>query len=358
MQGPKAGKPVWAPEGTPPEGFDWIQLTSGEWLKGDLKVLYNDSLEFDSDELDLLKFDWEDVQQVICHEPQSMRIEDPEAKDTNLLDVDGKAKTVVGALRIQGDRVFVETDEGAMEFDRSSLVSIAPGTERELDYWSAHITLSLDVSRGNSDQLNYSSYTEAKRRTALSRFYIDYRGIYATTYGTVTANSQRASSYFDIFSTRRFFWRPVIVDYFRDTFANIDHRASLGAGLGYTIIDTTKTEWIISPGIAYQRTQYVSVEPGEDEFVSTPAFLFSTEFDTDITKKIDFIVKYDFSVVNEKSGTYSHNASAALEIELTSRLDLDLSVVWDRIQDPQPDSDGIVPEQDDLYFFCGISFEL
>lgn len=48
------GRPVWAPEGSPPEGFDWIQLTNGEWLKGDLKVLYNDSLEFDSDELDLL----------------------------------------------------------------------------------------------------------------------------------------------------------------------------------------------------------------------------------------------------------------------------------------------------------------
>jgi hypothetical protein len=49
------GSPVWTPAGALPEGFDWIQLTSGEWLKGELKVLYNDSLEFDSDELDLLK---------------------------------------------------------------------------------------------------------------------------------------------------------------------------------------------------------------------------------------------------------------------------------------------------------------
>ncbi len=237
----EAGKPVWAPAGAFPEGFDWIQLTSGEWLKGDLKVLYNDSLEFDSDELDLLKFDWEDVHQVITHEPQSIRIEDPEAKNYRVWDVDGLTDTVKGILHIEGDRVIVHTDEGTKEFDRNNLVSIAPGTERELDYWSAKITLSLDVSQGNSEQLNYSSYAEAKRRTALSRFYIDYRGIYATTFGTVTANSQRASSYYDIFSTRRFFWRPIMVDYFRDTFANIDSRASLGAGLGYTLIDTAKT---------------------------------------------------------------------------------------------------------------------
>ena len=65
----EGGKPVWTPDGSRPIGFDWIQLTNGEWLKGDLKVLYNDSLEFDSDELDLLTFDWEDVHQVICHEP-------------------------------------------------------------------------------------------------------------------------------------------------------------------------------------------------------------------------------------------------------------------------------------------------
>jgi hypothetical protein len=354
----EAGKPVWAPAGSLPEGFDWIQLTSGEWLKGDLKVLYADSLEFDSDELDLLKFDWADVHQVITHEPQSIRIENPEAQNSRVWNMGGLADTVKGILHIEGDRVIIHTDEGTKEFDRSYLVSIAPGTERELDYWSAQLTLSLDVSQGNSEQLNYSTYAEVKRRTALSRFFADYRGIYATTYGTVTANSQRASSYYDIFSTRQFFWRPVIIDYFRDTFANIDHRTSLGAGLGYTLIDTAKTEWIVSPGIAYQGTRYDSVEPGEDEFVSTPAFLFSTQLDTDITKTIDFIVKYNFNVVNKESGTYSHNASAALEFELTSHLDFDLSVVWDRIQDPQPDSEGIVPEQDDFYFFFGISFEL
>lgn len=33
-------------------------------------MLYNESLEFDSDELELLKFDWEDIQQVICHAPR------------------------------------------------------------------------------------------------------------------------------------------------------------------------------------------------------------------------------------------------------------------------------------------------
>ena len=41
--------------------YDWVQLTSNEWLKGEIKGMYDDSLEFDSDKLDLLNIDWDDV---------------------------------------------------------------------------------------------------------------------------------------------------------------------------------------------------------------------------------------------------------------------------------------------------------
>ena len=103
----ESGKPVWIPEGTLPEGFDWIQLTNGEWFKGDLKVLYDDSLEFDSDEMGLYSFDWEDVHQVICHQSQSVRIEDHESRSRNVLDIYGDAETVVGKLRIKGAKFLL-----------------------------------------------------------------------------------------------------------------------------------------------------------------------------------------------------------------------------------------------------------
>jgi len=40
--------------------YDWIKLKSNEWLKGDIVSMYEDKLEFDSDELDLQVIDWED----------------------------------------------------------------------------------------------------------------------------------------------------------------------------------------------------------------------------------------------------------------------------------------------------------
>jgi hypothetical protein len=38
-----------------------IQLKSGEWLRGRLYGMQNRKLEFESDELDDLVFDWKDV---------------------------------------------------------------------------------------------------------------------------------------------------------------------------------------------------------------------------------------------------------------------------------------------------------
>ncbi len=35
----------WTP---PADGFDWIQLVSDEWLKGEIIAMYNDKMEFDS----------------------------------------------------------------------------------------------------------------------------------------------------------------------------------------------------------------------------------------------------------------------------------------------------------------------
>src|SRR4029079_5102700 len=46
-----------------PDAFDWIQLKSGEWLKGELIALYDGKLEFDSDELEKLTLDWDDVRE-------------------------------------------------------------------------------------------------------------------------------------------------------------------------------------------------------------------------------------------------------------------------------------------------------
>ena len=42
-----------------PNGREWVRMSSGEWLMGDLKNLRDDDFVFDSEDLDELNLDWD-----------------------------------------------------------------------------------------------------------------------------------------------------------------------------------------------------------------------------------------------------------------------------------------------------------
>ena len=198
--------------------FDWIQLNSGEWLKGEIKGMFKDSLEFDSDELDLLTLDWGDVRYVETHSPGSAYIEDH-----------GR---VYGYFEINRTKIIVTDGGETKEYDRSKLVSFITGGEQESDYWSAKFTLGLIVRSGNTDQVDYNAKLNLKRQTSFSRFMMDYVGNISNTQDVETINNHRVTAVADRFKTRHFFWRPIFGEYYRDPFSNIDSRITVGGPNG------------------------------------------------------------------------------------------------------------------------------
>ena len=343
---PEAAK-AWESALPSTDKFDWVQTTSGEWLKGELKQMYSGSLEFDSDEFDLQTIDWDDVAQFRGHGRKSVRIDAPD-----------EPLTVDGFVIVTKDKVFVETDTGTQEFDRSRLISITPGAVKEFDKWSAKVSLGLNFSRGNTDQTDMTMKANVKRQTADDRFVFDYLGNYSVTSDVQTVNNHRANTFYDIFAKKSYFWRPVFAEYFRDPFQNLDYRATIGFGGGYHIIDTPKTTWNVSGGPGYRATRYVSVSPGDSQKVTTPALILGTFYDTALTKTVDFNANYNLGIVNKESGTYTHHAIATFETELTKILDFDVSFVWDRTQDPQVRADGTQPSQDDFKLLLTLGVDM
>ena len=348
---------AWAAFVPPPDNYDWIQLTSGEWLKGKLKVLYNKDIEFDSDELDLLKLDLDDVIRIRGHGIKGIRVEGPTTT------VYGRVKrpepiTVYGTFELTEDKVIVTSGESSQEFDRSKLIAVVSGEAKERDYWSVKISLGLNLGGGNTEQVDYSTIMDIRRRTAATRFVIDFLGNYSRTRGIDTVDNNRLNAYLDVFRTRDLYWRAIFGEYFRDPFQNIEYRNTIGSGVGYHIIDTPNTEWDITIGLAYQETQFNSVEAGEDTVASTPAFTAGTKYDTELTRKIDFIISYSFNIVNQESGSYNHHSVTTIETELTNWLDFDISFVWDRIKEPTANADGTIPKPDDykLIFSLGVDY--
>jgi len=323
--------------------FDWVQLVSGEWLKGEIKGLYKDSLEFDSDKLDLLTLDWEDVKYVETHIPGSAYIE-------------GHG-TVYGFFEINRNNIIVTNGDDVKKYKRSQLVSFITGGEEELDYWSAKITLGLIVRSGNTDQVDYNAKAGVKRQTAFSRFIADYIGNISNTQDVETINNHRINGTHDIFKTRRFFFRPIFGQYYSDKFSNIDSQVTVGTGLGYTIIDTSRTDWDVSGGPAYQATRFVSVQEGENIKETTPALVMGTSYDLEISKKLDFMFDYSTTWGNEESGGYTHHIVTTFESEITGSFDFDISFVWDHISNPTAADDGTVPLPDDYRMTLGVTYE-
>ena len=323
--------------------FDWVQLVSGEWLKGKIEGLFKDSLEFDSDKLDLLSIDWEDVKYIESHIPGSINIEDH--------------GTVYGYFVVNGNKVIVTHGDDVMEFERSQLVSFISGGEQELDFWSAKVTFSLAVRSGNTDQVDYNTKANVERQTSLSRFIADYIGTITNTQDVETTNNHRVTLSSDRFKSRNFFLRPVFAEYFTDRFSNIDSRVTVGSGFGYTIIDTKRTNWNVAGGPAYQETRFISVLPGENDKETTIALVISTDYDIELTKDLDFIFNYSTTWGNEASGGYTHHLVTTFESEIIGSFDLDVSLIWDRISNPTVAEDGTVPLKDDYRLTVGIGYD-
>ena len=103
----------------PPDEYDWIQLTSDEWLKGELISLFDGELAFDSDNLGVVKIDWEDVKRFRGHGAYGISIQGIEP--------------LAGELRIDDQRVVVVVAGTEYEYPRQRLVAITASADRELD---------------------------------------------------------------------------------------------------------------------------------------------------------------------------------------------------------------------------------
>jgi hypothetical protein len=96
---------------------DWVQLKSGEWLRGRIIAMQDFRLEFYSDELKKLTIKWRNVKYIKTSAPYRLRFEDQ--------------TRAVGAIEITPEEVHVITDFDDQTFDRRKLLTIASGKETE-----------------------------------------------------------------------------------------------------------------------------------------------------------------------------------------------------------------------------------
>jgi hypothetical protein len=333
--------------------FDWVRMVSGEWLKGEMKRMRDDNLEFDSDKLDMQNIDFADVSHV--HSP---------VVNTYVFD---DRISVTGRAVITPDKVIVETIDGTRTFARSELESIVSGGEREKDWWSMKLRFGLTLNRGNTDQLTYDINFNTRREDRTTLLDLNYNTTFGQTGGVQNVNRHLGEEDFKVFLSSRWFVTPLFGQLFNDRFQNIQFRATPAAGAGIHIIDVSKVTWDFQTGIGYQYLNYKDAtlltnasNPQNDAFI--PLYTYA---DFDITGDIDLTVSWLTNLVVTTIGNTNHTGKADLAIELTSIIDLDIAFLYLRTEQPAPPPPPApgdpVPDpikKNDYQLVVGISLEL
>jgi putative salt-induced outer membrane protein YdiY len=326
----------WVP---PADEFDWIQLKSGEWLKGSLKAMLDRELEFDSEELNDMTFDWKDIRQV--RSPRNLSV----------LSVNGV--TYNGPVNITPERVTVGSTN-LTTFDRDELQSFTASRTHERNLWSGRVSLGITLRAGNTEQAEYNSIVDFQRRTPLTRLSFDYIGNVSIAQGIKSANNHRVNLEFDRWLSQRFYLVVPTLEYYRDPFQNLDHRFTAGLGVGYDLVDRPKLEWNVTTGPAYQYAWFDSATPGEPTEKGAAALSLGTKLKWDITHRLTWHFSYRGQYTSEEVGETTHHADSTISLEITKRSDLDVSFIWDRINQPKVGADGIEPKPDDFRLVVGL----
>ncbi len=325
------------------DDFDWLKLTSGEWLKGELVSERADEIVFDSDKLDKQTFDLEDVAEFRSPRLNTVVLED---------------KVVVrGTVRFRDGEIVVRDADGEHRFPMTRLLSIVPGDAVSATRWDGKVSLGITAQRGNTSQSTANARVDLTGRSAFSRYTFGYVGNLGEVDGAQNVNNHRVNGEWDLFVSRKWFLTPIGVSAYSDRFQNIDYQVIPVAGFGYHLIDRPSTEWDLNLGGGWRYTRYDSVQPGESIDESTAAIVPGTNISWDITDDVEYTLSYTIGIGVPNSASTNHHLLTGISIDLIGDLDLDVSFQWDRIGQPRTNADGTVPKKDDFRTTIGFGWE-
>lgn len=320
---------------------DWIRLTSSEWLKGDVRRMRSQYVDFWSREMKSQSIKWRKVVDLCLAEEARF--------------VTRGYRAYVGRGAVRNDTVIVETAQGQVRFPRKDLTGILPGRDREIDRWGISLGVGINADQGNTDQVSLNLNGALKREDRFSRGEISYSGSYGMTNQVETIHRHRLDNSFDWYFSRQLYWTVLDMPIFHDEFQNIGARISPSTGPGWQIFEQDGLEWSVETGIGYQYSSFISVQPPQRPQASDMLVRFSTDFSWDIVSDLELKLSHSSTLVPTDLGLTSLYTQVKLEYELTWLLKLETTLVHNRVFDPVPLANGTRPKPDDVQLIFGFS---
>ncbi len=331
-----------------PTKFDWLMVKKGEVFGGDIIAMYDERVEFDSDEVGVHKIKMKDIAQLRTKDIVSVRL------------VDGRI--IDGYLIITEDHFYLR-DTPQITYPRSELLTISPSSKGQTSLWDGKLAAGINLKSGNSESFDYYFSADLKRLSAHGRLILGYQGIYekvrdvASGGEAVTQDNHRVFASYDYYFSKKTYFRLPTFEFVTDELKNIDTQTTLGVAVGYEVIDKPGIDLNVYAGPSVQYTEYVAVQPGEQNNIYSPVFAFGFDYEYDITSDIECFLVYDGKWVNQASGLFIQRIETGFDIELIDDFDLELITIIDKTAKPVANEAGVTPEATDLLFTVGLEYE-
>lgn len=330
---------------TPPELADadgWVQLSSGEWLYGELLRMRNRDFSFDSDKMNKQVVDWKDVDVIYVSRSMEWMLED--------------RSELVGPGVLTGDTLQVRTADGVVSVPRGEVAGIVPGGRRELSHWGLHMDAAFGGWWGNTDQLTLNGFNRLYREDAVRIWNLGYEFALARNDGEATVNRHRLFSNFNLFINGGFFIIPYAADAYHDPFQNIRIRTTLGSGVGWRDFASNDFEYFANGSVLYQY-----LDPFGNEDNSDPHG-FGTQFEGgyiwDITGDVTWELSWATTVIWTRLGDTSHRGRMVWDIDITDAFSVFAAATYWRVEEPRTNPDGTTPRSDDVEVAMGFALDL
>ena len=233
----QVGEDAWFQAAPPTDDADWIQLKSGEWLRGHLVGLHAQELKFGSDRVDEEELKFKDVRRLFLRSPQIVVLTD--------------LSSLRGRGMLLGDTLTLQTASGERAIERADILSIAPLVENEVDAWHLDASVGLSVSRGNVEQTVFNGSADLLREDEWMRLSAAYSASYGESKGRKIAHNHLGSARLDVYLLPSFFLTPLLASVEFNDFKNLRTRAAFTSGAGVRFLDGGEMYWDVAVGGGY-----------------------------------------------------------------------------------------------------------
>lgn len=315
---------LWAVAGTAvAEKTDVVYLRNGDRVTCEIQNLERGRLKVKTDSIGTIYVEWKDIARVTSKELYVVELEDGSRLEGSLAATDAESKLL---LDNKGNEQLLEMQK-VVWLDPLKLDA------KLIRRWDGSVSAGFDATKANNDTSLTASFNARRRAES---FILNFDGSVYSRSQDGTDDSLRASfsGVYRGLLENRWYW-AALGSVERNDELGIDLRSLGGAGYGRYLVQTGRTLWSVTGGLAVVNEQRAGTENGETNVEG----LLNTDFEffTYDTPKTSLTTSLTLFPSITQSGRVRSNLDLGLRRELITDLFVELSVYDSYDNDPPPE---------------------